>query len=309
VTNDSTSNPADFVSLKVTETNLKFVGKGMALIDPNVVEELQFTTGDVIEISTSSGKKKTFALLWSGQPEDYGMRIIRIDGYTRNNLGIGIDDHVKVRKVQNIKKAEQVVVSPTEELNIVGIEEYLTGILEGRVVSRGDIIPLNIMGRKTGLIIDSVMPSGTTAAYTIHKDTEFILSSSSSKAGTKSGIPRVSYEDIGGLRNEVQKVREMIELPLRHPEIFERIGIEAPKGVLLYGPPGTGKTLLAQAVANETNANYYSIAGPEIMSKFYGESEERLRDTFKQAQDNSPSIIFIDELDSIAPKREEVRLW
>jgi len=306
VTNDSTSNPADFVSLKVTETNPKFVGKGMALIDPNVVEELQFTTGDVIEISTSSGKKKTFALLWSGQPEDYGLRIIRIDGYTRNNLGIGIDDHVKVCKVQNIKKAEQVVVSPTEELNIVGIEEYLTGILEGRVVSRGDIIPLNIMGRKTGLIINSVMPSGTTAAYTIHKDTEFILSSSSSKAGTKAGIPRVSYEDIGGLRNEVQKVREMIELPLRHPEIFERIGIEAPKGVLLYGPPGTGKTLLAQAVANETNANYYSIAGPEIMSKFYGESEERLRDTFKQAQDNSPSIIFIDELDSIAPKREEV---
>ena len=162
------------------------------------------------------------------------------------------------------------------------------------------------MGRKTGLIVNSVMPSGTTAAYTIHKDTEFILSSSSSKAGTKAGIPRVSYEDIGGLRNEVQKVREMIELPLRHPEIFERIGIEAPKGVLLHGPPGTGKTLLAQAVANETNANYYSITGPEIMSKFYGESEERLRDTFKQAQDNSPSIIFIDELDSIAPKRDEV---
>ena len=209
--------------------------------------------------------------------------------------------------MQNIKKAEQVVVSPTEELNIVGIEEYLTGILEGRVVSRGDVIPLNIMGRKTGLIINSVMPSGTTsAAYSIYKDTEFILSSISSKGGTKGGIPRVSYEDIGGLRNEVQKVREMIELPLRHPEIFERIGIEAPKGVLLHGPPGTGKTLLAQAVANETNANYYSIAGPEIMSKFYGESEERLRDSFKQAQDNAPSIIFIDELDSIAPKRDEV---
>ena len=178
--------------------------------------------------------------------------------------------------------------------------------MEGRVVSRGDVIPLNIMGRKSGLVVNSVMPSGTaSAAYSISKDTEFILSSLSI-AGPRGGIPRVSYEDIGGLRNEVQKVREMIELPLRHPEIFERIGIEAPKGVLLHGPPGTGKTLLAQAVANETNANYYSIAGPEIMSKFYGESEERLRDTFKQAQDNAPSIIFIDELDSIAPKRDEV---
>src|ERR671918_2165273 len=174
----------------------------MALIDPAVAEEMKLTAGDVIEITTSSGKKKTFALLWSGQPEDYGLRVIRIDGYTRNNLGIGIDDHVKVRKAQDIKKAEQIVISPTEELNIVGIEEYLNEILEGRVVSRGDIIPLNIMGRKTGLIINSVMPSGTTAAYTIHKDTEFILSSSSSKASTKAGIPRVSYEDIGGLRNE-----------------------------------------------------------------------------------------------------------
>jgi transitional endoplasmic reticulum ATPase len=304
--NETKSGSDDFVSLKVCETSAKFVGKGMALIDPAVVEKMQLTTGDVIEITTSSGKKKTFALLWSGQPEDYGLRIIRIDGYTRNNLGIGIDDHVKIRKAQDIKNAEQVVVSPTEELNIVGIEEYLTEILEGRVVSRGDVIPLNIMGRKSGLVVNSVMPSGTaSAAYSISKDTEFILSSLS-KAGPRSGIPRVSYEDIGGLRSEVQKVREMIELPLRHPEIFERIGIEAPKGVLLHGPPGTGKTLLAQAVANETNANYYSIAGPEIMSKFYGESEERLRDTFKQAQDNAPSIIFIDELDSIAPKRDEV---
>jgi transitional endoplasmic reticulum ATPase len=306
LTNETKSGSDGFVSLKVTETNPKFVGKGMALIDPAVVEEMKLTTGDVIEVSTSSGKKKTFALLWSGQPEDFGLRIIRIDGYTRNNLGIGIDDHIKIRKAQDIKNAEQVVVSPTEELNIVGIEEYLTEILEGRVVSRGDVIPLNIMGRKTGLVVNSVMPSETaSAAYSIGKDTEFILSSSS-KAGPRGAIPRVSYEDIGGLRNEVQKVREMIELPLRHPEIFERIGIEPPKGVLLHGPPGTGKTLLAQAVANETNANYYSIAGPEIMSKFYGESEERLRDTFKQAQDNAPSIIFIDELDSIAPKRDEV---
>jgi len=184
----------------------------------------------------------------------------------------------------------------------VGLEEHLPDLLEGRVVTKGDIIPLNIMGRRIGFAVTSTSPSD--AASLINSDTEFIVGSVP-KAGAK-GLQRISYEDIGGLKNEVQKVREMIELPLRHPEIFERIGIEAPKGVLLHGPPGTGKTLLAKAVANETNANFYSIGGPEIMSKFYGESEERLREIFKQAEQNAPSIIFIDEIDSIAPKREEV---
>ncbi|MDQ3971440.1 MAG: CDC48 family AAA ATPase, partial [Thermoproteota archaeon] len=209
---------------------------------------------------------------------------------------------VTINKVNNVKKAEQVILSPTEELNIVGLEEHLPELLEGRVVAKGDTIPLNIMGRKIGFVITSTTPLD--AASLIDSQTEFIIGAVP-KASAK-GVPRVTYEDIGGLKNEVQKVREMIELPLRHPEIFERIGIEAPKGVLLYGPPGTGKTLLAKAVANETNANFYSIGGPEIMSKFYGESEERLRETFKQAQENAPSIIFIDEIDSIAPKREEV---
>src|SRR5881409_75512 len=157
------------------------------------------------------------------------------------------------------------------------------------------------MGRRIGFAITGTSP--TDAASLIDTHTEFVIGAV--PKATK-GVPRISYEDIGGLRNEVQKVREMIELPLRHPEIFERIGIEAPKGVLLYGPPGTGKTLLAKAVASETNANFYSIGGPEIMSKFYGESEERLREIFKEAQENAPSIIFIDEIDSIAPKSEEV---
>jgi transitional endoplasmic reticulum ATPase len=201
-----------------------------------------------------------------------------------------------------VKKAEQVILAPTEELNIVGLEDYLPELLEGRVVTRGDMIPLNIMGRRIGFAVTSTSP--TDAASLVDSNTEFIIGSIP-KAGAK-GVPRVSYEDIGGLKNEVQKVREMIELPLRHPEIFDRIGIEAPKGVLLHGPPGTGKTLLAKAVANETNANFYSISGPEIMSKFYGESEERLREVFKEAEENAPSIIFIDEIDSIAPKREEV---
>lgn len=286
-------------ALKVAETNPKFVGRGMALVDPKVMGELGLSTGDVIEIFGK--KKKTFVILWSGQPEDYGKKLIRIDGYTRNNIGIGIDDTVTIQKV-NVKNAEQVILAPTEELNIVGLEEYLPELLEGRVVAKGDVIPLNIMGRRIGFGITSTSPSD--APSLVDSNTEFIIGSVP-KAGAKN-VPRISYEDIGGLRNEVQKVREMIELPLRHPEIFERIGIEAPKGVLLHGPPGTGKTLLAKAVANETNANFYSIGGPEIMSKFYGESEERLREVFKEAEENAPSIIFIDEIDSIAPKREEV---
>jgi transitional endoplasmic reticulum ATPase len=162
-----------------------------------------------------------------------------------------------------------------------------------------------MMGRKIGFVATNTAPlSSSNTVILLDANTEYIIGAVP-KTGTK-GLPRITYEDIGGLKNEVQKVREMIELPLRHPEILERIGIEAPKGVLLFGPPGTCKTLLAKAVASETNANFYSIGGPEIMSKFYGESEERLRDTFKQAQENAPSIIFIDEIDSIAPKREEV---
>src|ERR671910_323824 len=296
--NNNNSDNNNKVSLKVAETNPKFVGRGMALVDPKVMEEMDISTGDVLEIS---GKKKSYVLLWSSQRDDQGKKLIRIDGYTRNNIGVGIDDAVSVRKV-NVKKAEQVILAPTEELNIVGLEDYLPELLEGRVVTRGDMIPLNIMGRRIGFAVTSTSP--TDAASLIDSNTEFIIGSIP-KAAAK-GVPRVSYEDIGGLKNEVQKVREMIELPLRHPEIFDRIGIEAPKGVLLYGPPGTGKTLLAKAVANETNANFYSISGPEIMSKFYGESEERLREVFKEAEENAPSIIFIDEIDSIAPKREEV---
>jgi transitional endoplasmic reticulum ATPase len=288
------------VTLKVAETDSRFVGRGIGMVDPRVMEELALSAGDVVEIAGGK-KKKSYVLLWSARPSDYGRGVIRIDGYTRNNLGIGIDDNVSVKKVE-ARMAEQVVVAPTEELSIVGIEEYLPELLEGRVVAKGDVIPINMMGRKVDFIISNVSPSDAVASL-VGIDTRFVIGAP--KAAAK-GVPRVTYEDIGGLKNEVQKVREMIELPLRHPEIFERVGIEAPKGVLLYGPPGTGKTLLAKAVASETDANFYSISGPEIMSKFYGESEERLRGVFKEAEENAPSIIFIDELDSIAPKREEV---
>ncbi len=305
ISNDNSDqyNRGQSKSLKIAETNSKFVGKGMALVDPKVMELMNLTPGNVIEVINKKNKS-TYVLLWSSPASDYGKGLIRIDGYTRNNIGEGIDDRVTIRKIDNIEKAEQLIISPTEELNILGLEEHLPELLDGRVVTRGDVIPLNIMGRKIGFVINSINPTNKVTIIDSHL-TEFIISAIP-RGTTKGSMPRITYEDIGGLKNEVQKVREMIELPLRHPEIFERIGIEAPKGVLLYGPPGTGKTLLAKAVANETNANFYSIGGPEIMSKFYGESEERLRDTFKQAEENSPSIIFIDEIDSIAPKREEV---
>ncbi len=185
---------------------------------------------------------------------------------------------------------------------VLGGEEYLRRFLENRPLVQGDLIEINVMGRKIDLTVVNLKPRGDSVVVTPQTHIEL---SEKPEEVLESKIPRVAYEDIGGLSNEIQKVREMIELPLKHPELFERLGVEAPKGVLLHGPPGTGKTLLAKAVANETESEFYSISGPEIVSKFYGESEERLREIFKEAEKNAPSIIFIDEIDSIAPKREE----
>jgi transitional endoplasmic reticulum ATPase len=285
--------------LKVEEAKARDVGRGIARIDPEVAKEIGLVPGDVILIE---GKKKTASIYWPGYAEDTGKKIIRIDGITRRNAGVGIDDKVKVRKIQ-AKTAEKVVFAPTEELRIIGIEDYLAHILEGHVVTKGDSITINIMGRKIDFVVTSISPPSE--AVIIGATTEVKISEKVAKA-EELKIPRVTYEDIGGLEEAIKQVREMIELPLKHPELFERLGIEAPKGVLLHGPPGTGKTLLAKAVANETNANFYSLSGPEIMSKYYGESEENLRKIFKEAIENAPSIIFIDEIDSIAPKREEV---
>jgi transitional endoplasmic reticulum ATPase len=287
------------VSLRVAEAQSRDVGRGIARIDPKVSSEIGLSAGDVVEIH---GKKKTVSIYWPGYQEDYGKGIIRIDGYTRSNAGAGIDENVDVRKV-DARKATKITIAPTEPLRIMGGEEYLKQILENRVISRGDLIPLGIMGRRINLIVTGFQPPA--AAVMVVPSTQVVLSEKPAKA-LALDVPRVTYEDIGGLNDEIRKVREMIELPLRYPELFERLGVEAPKGVLLHGPPGTGKTLLAKAVASETNANFASISGPEIMSKFYGESEGRLREIFDQAQENAPSVIFIDELDSIAPKREEV---
>ena len=299
----NSSNNNNIFPLKVAETFSKFVGRGIALIDPRIIEEYDLRTGDVLELTNDHTSKKSYVLLWSSNPNDYGKGLIRIDGYTRENISAGIDDQVKVQKV-NVENAEEIKMSPIEDLNIVGLEGYLSEKLDGRVVSKDDVILFNIMGKRIGFIIVSTKPQNP--ALLINSDTKFNIGSKSSISVQDKKIDRITYEDIGGIKNEVQKVREMIELPLRHPELFDKIGIEAPKGVLLHGPPGTGKTLLAKAVANETNANFYSIGGPEIMSKFYGESEGKLREIFLQAQENAPSIIFIDEIDSIAPKRDEV---
>ncbi|MDP2899457.1 MAG: AAA family ATPase, partial [Candidatus Bathyarchaeota archaeon] len=286
------------ITLRVVEAPQNVAGRGIAVVDPELVSRLDWRAGEVIEIT---GKRKAYALIWPGQMNDYGKGIIRIDGNLRNDAGVGLDDRVAVRRVE-AKPAERLTLYPTEPLRIEGGEGYLAQLLGGRVVSKGSVIPLNIMGRRVDLIVASAQPQAD--AVIIDGDTEIEFTDKAPK--TRGSVPKISYEDIGGLNREIAKVREMIELPLKHPEIFERLGVEAPKGVLLHGPPGTGKTLLAKAVANETQANFYSIGGPEIMSKFYGESEERLREVFKEAQENAPSIIFIDEIDSIAPKREEV---
>ncbi|MCQ8903570.1 MAG: CDC48 family AAA ATPase [Methanothrix sp.] len=286
------------VVLKVGEARASDVGRGIARVDPAVIKEKGWQAGDVISIR---GKKQTAALLWPGYPEDTGTGIIRMDGTLRRNAGVTIDERVPVRIVQPAQ-AETVVFAPTVPLRITGGEEYLRRYMEGRVISRGDVIELNVMGRKIDLVAVRVTPPRD--AVVIGDRTRIELSEKPAKE--EKMIQRVTYEDIGGLSAEIKKVREMIELPMKHPELFERLGVEAPKGVLLHGPPGTGKTLLARALASETNAHFETLSGPEIMSKYYGESEERLRQLFKTAEENAPSIILIDEIDSIAPKREEV---
>jgi transitional endoplasmic reticulum ATPase len=287
------------ITLKVAEAPQNLVGRGIAVVDPKVIHENGWQSGDVIEIS---GERRTFAKIWPGQTVDYGRALIRIDGYIRSSIGIGLDDRVTIKKA-DAKPATSLTLYPTEPLRIVGAESYLTQLMEGRVVNQGANITINIMGRRVDLVIAKAEPKAD--AVIINRNTIIQFTDKAPKQ-THKNIPNITYEDIGGLDREIARVREMIELPLKHPELFERLGVEAPKGVLLHGPPGTGKTLLAKAVANETQANFYHIGGPEIMSKFYGESEGKLREIFKEAQENAPAIIFIDEIDSIAPKRDEV---
>jgi len=276
------------------------VGKGLALVDPKILGDLQLNVGDVLKLKGKKGL--TYVKLSEGLSSDYGRRIIRIDGYTRGILESGIDDHIMVSPVGIVSVAKEVQLIPLEELEYSGFKNSLGRLLDGRVISRSDTIPINLVGKKIIFLVNFLNPS--TGPLLVKTTTKFSIGSF--KKNRSHAFERINYEDIGGIRSSILKIREMIELPIRHPELFEKLGIDAPKGVLLYGPPGTGKTLLAKAVANETNASFFTISGPEIVSKFYGESEKRLRETFEQAQEKSPSILFIDELDSIAPKREDV---
>ena len=285
--------------LRVAEARTKDAGRGIARIDPSVMEALGVAPEDTIVVE---GTRQTVAVVAAPLPEDANRGVIRIDGGMRRNAGVGIDEKVGVRKVEP-KPATKLTLAPTEPLRIMGGEEYLAQMLDGRVLTRGDIVQVRVMGRPIDLAVVSTTPGAE--AVVVSRATQIKVSEKPAKEEDLK-VPRVTYEDVGGLRDEVRKVREMIELPLRHPELFERLGVEAPRGVLLHGPPGTGKTLLARAVASETQANFTAISGPEIVSKFYGQSEENLREIFKQAQENAPSIIFIDEIDSIAPKRDEV---
>ncbi|MEJ7641785.1 MAG: CDC48 family AAA ATPase [Candidatus Nitrosocosmicus sp.] len=290
-------------TLKVAEAEQRDVGRKIARVDPSVAKRLNISSGDALEL-VSLGRKTT-VLSWPAKESDRGKELIRIDGLIRNRLDVGINDLIEIRVVES-KEAKSITFAPIEPLRITGAEEFLAEYLNGTLMTKGDTIPIIVMGRRVDLVVISTNPSGP---IIINNATEIVVSEESSKAEqiSKEGEnASITYEDIGGLGDAVTRVREMIELPLRHPELFKRLGVEAPKGVLLHGPPGTGKTLLAKAIANETNSNFYTIGGPEIMSKYHGESEERLRGVFQQAEKNAPSIIFIDEIDSIAPKREEV---
>ncbi len=286
------------IVLKVDEIPQQYVGGGKAIVDPKVLEDTDWGTGQILELSYN---KKTHVRLWPGPPEEYGAGLIRIDGVTRQNIGAGIGDRISIRPVE-AADAEQIVLSPTEKVRAEGLEDYMTYNYLNHVFTTGDTITLGTqLGGRVQFVVTSTKPA---KPVIVTEGTSFRLGSMTKAVDAT--VSRITYDELGGLRGEVQKIREMVELPMRHPELFEKIGVEAPKGVLLYGPPGTGKTLLAKAVAGETNAHFISLSGPEIMGKYYGESEERIREIFKQAEENSPSIVFIDEIDSIAPKRDEV---
>jgi len=298
------------ILLKVAKAYPNDSARGIARLDPNALLTLRLSPGDIIEIE---GKRLTAAKVWRADRQDWSQDYIRIDGFIRQNAGVGIGDKVKIRKAKFADAARIVLAPPSGSHMHYGDEaaDMIRRQTLKRPVVAGDILPIMssaahpFVGRMEAvpLVVTETHPADVVI---ICERTEILLLEKPAKSVRSVKATGTTYENVGGLRSEVQRVREVIELPIKHPEVFQKLGIEPPKGVLLYGPPGTGKTLIAKAVANECGANFFSIAGPEIMSKYYGESEQRLREIFDDAQKAAPSIIFIDEIDSIAPKRGEV---
>ncbi|MCX6668397.1 MAG: CDC48 family AAA ATPase [Methanothrix sp.] len=298
------------ILLKVAKAYPNDSARGIARLDPNALLTLRLSPGDIIEIE---GKRLTAAKVWRADRQDWSQDYIRIDGFIRQNAGVGIGDRVKIRKAKYFD-AQRIVMAPPSGSHMHYGDEAADMIRRQtikRPVVSGDILPIMSSGshpfvgrmEAVPLVVTETHPDGVVV---ICERTEIVLLEKPAKSICSVKATGTTYENVGGLRVEVQRVREMIELPMKHPEVFQKLGIEPPKGVLLYGPPGTGKTLIAKAVANESGTNFFSIAGPEIMSKYYGESEQRLREIFEEAQKAAPSIIFIDEIDSIAPKRGDV---
>jgi len=286
------------VQLRVAEAKQRDVGRGKVRIDPRIMRRLEVNPGDIVEIE---GKRKTAAIVWPAYPDDNDSTIIRMDGLIRKNAGVSIGERVTVRRAY-AKSASLVKLAPSSFS--ITVDNAFVNFVKKRLydypITQGDTILIPVLGQAIPFTVVLTRPTGIVLVI---EETNLVILE---KPAEEIKVPRVTYEDIGGLQEAIQKIREMVELPLKHPELFKRLGIDPPKGVLLYGPPGCGKTLLAKAVANETDAHFISINGPEIMSKFYGESEQRLREVFEEAKQNAPSIIFIDEIDAIAPKREEV---
>ena len=288
----------DRIMLRVAEAHHRDVGRDIARIDRDIMEQIGILSGDVVMVV---GKEKACVIAAPGYPEDQGMDLIRIDGSIRANARVGIDDKIYLQK-STPQVAKRVVLAPTEQIRLVGGPQYLIRLLEGRPVTKGQRLRVETVSNPLSFIVISTQPQ---SPVIVSRTTSLVVKEEVIE-DIEVRQTHLTYEDIGGLRREIGLIREMIELPLRHPELFEKLGIEPPKGVMLHGPPGTGKTMIAKAVANETDANFVSISGPEIMSKFYGESEKHIREIFEEAEKSAPTIIFIDEIDSIAPKREEV---
>ena len=286
----------ELLQMRVGEAKQRDVGKRRARIEPEAMEFLKVEPGDMIEIIA---KRSSCAIVWPADDENKAPDVIRIDGQTRKNVGVGINDLVNVKKVV-AKPAKSVVLMPVNGNVTVDKEftDFVKNRLKGLPLSEGDEISVMILGNSMDFKIHKISPK---AVVKIERATSLTILTETS---VDKKI-RVTYEEIGGLKTQTKRMREIVELPLKHPEVFSRLNIEPHSGILLYGPPGCGKTLIAKVLASESEANFYSINGPEIMNKYYGETEARLRDIFKEAKDNAPGVIFIDEIDAIAPKREE----